>query len=115
MLNYNVDALFAARNIKYRAKFLMEHGISYNLANRIVSGQYDKMSLEVMEQLCRAFNCTPNDIYLYVPEKEEDKNNLNALMKLAHDPAKVTQVNSMMGSLPLDKLYELAEIINSKK
>lgn len=114
MLQYNIDTLFKARNIKERGKFLTKHGISPNLAHRISSGQYDKISLKIMEKLCRAFNCTPNDIYRYTPDNEIDKSELNALNKIAHAPNAFADTSALY-NLPLDKLSELAAIINAKK
>ena len=114
MLHYNLKALFKARNIKEPGRFLTKHGISNNLAHRITSGQYDKVSLEVMEKLCRALNCTPNDIYRFTPDSETDKTELLALNKIAHTENTYTDA-SLIFNLPLDKLNEIAAIINSKK
>lgn len=114
MLEYNIQSLFRARNIKEKIKFLTNHDISLNLAHRICSGQYDKISIEVMEKLCRAFNCTPNDIYRFTPDSEADKSELVALNKIAHPETAFTDTQ-VLYNLPLDKLSELAAIINAKK
>ena len=114
MLQYNIDNLFILRNIKDKSRFLTKHGISTNLAHRISTGQYDKISLKIMEKLCRAFNCTPNDIYTFTPDNEIDKSELNALNKIAHTPTTYSDTNALY-NLPLDKLSELAALINSKK
>ena len=111
MLTYNITPLFQKRNIKYRAKHLMQHGISYNLANRIVTGQLDKISLDVLERLCQALNCTPNDIYNYTPNTEADKNEQNALLKLVKENTDTDNLSKMLRDLPLDKLKEIEEVL----
>ena len=111
MLSYHIKHLFKARNIKYPAKHLMEYGISYNVANRIVAGQLDKISLDIMERLCCAFNCTPNDIYSYTPNTDADKNEMNALLKLIKKDTEIDNLGNILRSLPLDKLKEIEEVL----
>ena len=114
MLQYNIDNLFTLRNIKDKGRFLTKNGLSTNIAHRIATGQYDKISLTIMEKLCRAFNCTPNDIYRFIPDNEIDKSELNALNKIAHSENTYQNTNALY-NLPLDKLNELAALVNSKK
>lgn len=113
MLHYNLKALFKARDIKEPNRFLVKHGISQNIAHRLTTGQYDKMSLEILEKLCRALNCTPNDIYRFAPDTDADKNELLALTKIAHTENTYTST-SVLFNLPLDKLNEIAALINKK-
>lgn len=113
MLQYNIEALFRARNVKDKGRFLTKHGISTNLAHRITTGKYDKISLPVMEKLCRAFNCTPNDIYRFIPNNEADKNETIALNKIAHSENAYAD-SSFLFNLPLEKLNELTALLKNK-
>ena len=67
-----------------------------------------------MEKLCRAFNCTPNDIYNFIPNTEADKHETIALNKITH-PENAYADTSFLYNLPLEKLNELTAIINAKK
>ncbi|WP_022763318.1 helix-turn-helix domain-containing protein [Butyrivibrio sp. AD3002] len=46
--------------------------ISANIISKIKSGQY--IALEKVESICKAMNCTPNDILVFLPESEEENN-----------------------------------------
>ena len=114
MLQYNLNALFKLRNIKEPSRFLTKQGISANIAHRLTTGQYDKISLQILEKLCRALNCTPNDIYRFTPDNETDKSDILALNKINHSEKTLADTTALY-NLPLEKLSELATIINAKK
>jgi DNA-binding Xre family transcriptional regulator len=113
MLHYNLNNLFKARNIKEPNRFLVKHGISSNIAHRLVAGQTDKISLKILEKLCRALNCTPNDIYRFVPNNDTDKSERLALNKIAHTDSDYPDTTGI-ANIPLEKLSEIANIINNK-
>lgn len=46
--------------------------ISANIISKIKSGQY--IALEKVESICKAMDCTPNDILVFLPESEEENN-----------------------------------------
>ena len=114
MLTYNFNRLFKARGITDKAGFLRQHGLSYNISNRIVSGNFDKISTDIMEVLCHSFNCTPNDIYQYAADKEQDKNESNALMKLVKDDNNTGNVGDILNAMPLEKLKEFEQALRKK-
>ena len=82
--------------------------------HRITTGKYDKISLKILEKLCRALNCTPNDIYRFTPDNELDKSEHLSLNKIAHTDS--TYLNSsQLFNLPIEKLNEIAALINNQK
>ena len=50
-----------------RAQLMREAKISANIIAKIKKGQY--MSLDKVESICTALDCTPNDILEFVPEE----------------------------------------------
>ena len=55
------------------AELMRRAKISANIITKIKNGQY--MALDKVESICRAMNCTPNDILEFLPntEKSEDR------------------------------------------
>lgn len=52
------------------AELMRRAKISANIITKIKNGQY--MALDKVESICRAMNCTPNDILEFLPEEKED-------------------------------------------
>lgn len=52
------------------AELMRRAKISANIITKIKTGQY--MALDKVESICRAMNCTPNDILEFLPEEKED-------------------------------------------
>ncbi len=115
MLTYNFKQIFKARGIRNPATMLVKNGITYNIANRIAAGSVDKISLRIMEKVCRVLNCTPNDIYNFTPDNEADKSEHNALMALSKNDSRATAVQELLQTLPIEKLSALADLLNQKK
>lgn len=45
--------------------------ISANIITKIKTGQY--MALDKVESICKAMECTPNDILIFLPDIEEQE------------------------------------------
>jgi putative transcriptional regulator len=52
------------------AELMRRAKISANIITKIKNGQY--MALDKVESICRAMNCTPNDILEFLPEEKGD-------------------------------------------
>lgn len=66
--------LLIEREISH-SQLMREANISANIISKIKNGQY--ISLDKVESICNALNCTPNDILVFVP----DEINLNTHSK----------------------------------
>lgn len=51
------------------AQLMKEANISANIITKIKTGKY--MALDKVESICKALNCTPNDILEFVLQREE--------------------------------------------
>ncbi len=49
-----------------------ESGISYPTLHKIVNGKTSSISYEVLNQLCRVFNCQLGELFEYIPDTEKE-------------------------------------------
>ena len=52
------------------ADLMRQAHISANIISKIKTGQY--IALDKVESICNAMNCTPNDILVFLPNKEKE-------------------------------------------
>ena len=55
------------------SQLMREAHISANIISKIKSGQY--IALDKVESICKALNCTPNDILVFLPDNPDDNSN----------------------------------------
>ena len=54
------------------SQLMRDANISANIISKIKTGQY--IALDKVESICNALDCTPNDILVFLPEKENNNN-----------------------------------------
>ena len=113
MLKYNIQRLIKIRGIEKPAIHLSKFGIDYQAAIRLSRNKTKAILPEVMEKLCYAFNCTPNDLYEWTPSTKEEDNASNPLKRLKRDDS--IDLRSKHLDIPLDKLEEYVNSINEVK
>ena len=47
-------------------------GMSYQNFNKMVNNETKSIRYETIDTLCAIFSCTPNDLFIYEPEKEQN-------------------------------------------
>lgn len=70
MLKLNLSPIFKARGIRKPYTFLRNHGFTHNIAHKLMSGTSRECRYDHIERLCRAVLCTPNDLFLWIPDKD---------------------------------------------
>jgi len=65
--------------------------------------------------LCKAFNCTPNDMMDWLPDKPEEKNESNPLTALFRDSGSSIDLTNFAFGLPYDALPEFAKKVDEFK
>lgn len=71
-VNYKkLQHILIERNISH-SQLMKEANISANIISKIKTGQY--IALDKVESICNALDCTPNDILVFLPEKENIDN-----------------------------------------
>lgn len=113
MLNYNFDRIFKARGIERPFTYLRKAGFSDNFATRVRNNRVKRLNLEVMERLCIALHCTPNDLMEWIPDNRQTVGKdhpINSIKK----SEKVADITKTLNSVPLGKLEEIENLISEK-
>lgn len=69
MLSYNLKQVMLARGIDRPHRFLVKAGFSRHTASRLLDMRCQKIFAEHVDKLCAALLCTPNDLFVWVPDK----------------------------------------------
>lgn len=113
MLIYNVHAICKARGIKQPYTFLVKSGISRRTAGRILNNETGSMVLKHVEIICSALNCEPNDLVVWVPDKNVVYRDDFALKRLQKKDMGEELLNAL-ATMPLDKLKEVSDMVLGK-
>lgn len=71
-VNYKkLQHILIERDISH-SQLMRKANISANIISKIKTGQY--IALDKVESICNALDCTPNDILVFLPEKENIDN-----------------------------------------
>jgi putative transcriptional regulator len=58
---------------KWRIKDLATHaGVGRDTVSRYYHGKVNAIDVDVLNRLCRALDCQPGDLLVYVPDEEVD-------------------------------------------
>lgn len=71
MLEYAIGQYMQAKGIQYMVPYLQKKGFAYHAARHAISNKHTGMRLDVVEKLCLALDCTPNDILIYRPSSKD--------------------------------------------
>ena len=114
MLKYNLSKLFVSWAIPNVPVFLVKNGFKKHIAYRIAKEEFTFLPLNQMEKLCYIFNCTPNDLMEWQPDKPEQLNEDIPLKKLLN-PGSQNNIMNIVKGVPYDKLAEFAKKMEEVK
>jgi DNA-binding Xre family transcriptional regulator len=106
MIKLNLGPLFEARGIEKPYSYLLKKGIPRHTAQRILSGEHTHLHFRHVELLCKAFNCSPNDLLIYIPNKEEQLPENHPLHQLKKESVDFSWLQST-ANMPLQELHQL--------
>ena len=116
MLRYNFQRLFTQRGVNNQILYLIGAGFTRGVASRIVNKKNYRLSPKQIETLCKAFNCSPNDLFEWTPDKPDEINGNNPLQDLIRNNSAVVDFKNFSAEIPMNKLPDFAkEIDNIKK
>lgn len=113
MLRYNFSRMFKARGIEKPAVYLKSVGFSVNFAVKVKNNKVVRINLRELEKLCLVLQCTPNDFYEWIPDKNTQTDANHPLNKIKKSE-KVIDLTKMLNSIPLDCLDEIESVITEK-
>lgn len=113
MLKYNLKRLITNRAVLQPVGYLKKFGITKQTASRIVGGRFATLKLSQLENLCIAFNCTPNDLFEYTPDDKIKTQNHPLTTLIRNEQSK--KVQEILNDIPIDKLSAFTNKIDELK
>lgn len=110
MLYFNLNPVFAARQITKPYTFMVSIGIAPNTAAKISKNDMHVLRLSHIELLCRELNCQPNDLLAFKDNPQKPLTANHPLLKLTPQPIN-NNWQQKLKTLPLEKLKQISEII----
>jgi DNA-binding Xre family transcriptional regulator len=112
MIQLNLNRIFKARGIEQPYRFLVKGGFVSFTAHKYKNGKVDQIRLDHIEQLCILLNCTPNDIFEWVPNDLLDDRPDHPLQKIRRREKRI-EINRLLSKMPLHKLEEIETLLQS--
>lgn len=114
MIQLNLKRIFKARGIEQPYRFLVKSGFVPFTAHKYKNGKVEHIRLDHIEQLCILLNCTPNDIFDWIPNDLLDDRPDHPLQKIRRREKKI-EINKLLMGMPLEKLEEIERMIESHR
>jgi len=114
MLRYNFTRIFKAKAIDRPFTFLKKAGFSESFASKVKNNNVYRLHVDLLERLCISIGCTPNDIMEWSPKNNSSLKPEHPLNELRRSE-KLFDLTTALNSLPLSKLEEIEQLINSGK
>lgn len=114
MLKLNLDRIFKVKGIDKPNQYLQKIGNSPVYASNLVREKVTSIKFHKLEQMCIKFNCTPNDLFDYIPNKQSPLAPGHALHSVSKSEA-IGEVNKLLHDLPLEKIEQLYALLKESK
>ncbi len=114
MLQLNLKRIFKARGIFEPYKFLVQSGFVPFTAHKYKNGSVAHMRIDHIEKLCVLLNCTPNDLFEWVPSDLLEDRADHPLQRIRRREKKI-EINKLLEKFSLEKLEEIQELIATQK
>jgi DNA-binding Xre family transcriptional regulator len=114
MLVLNLKAIFSARGIDNPFSFLVNAGLSRHTATDFLHNTTGTVKLRYLELICSRLNCTPNDLFVWIPDNKTivpESHQLNALKK----NNKSFDLKKTFNNIPVDQLTRIAEMLKNQE
>ena len=113
MIIYRFDRLFRARGIDRPFTFLQQAGFSMNFASKIKNNRVSRLNMKEMEKLCLLLRCTPNDMMVWIPDKNVPHDADVPLASLRLPEIEIDMVKAI-NAIPLAKLERIEKLIQEE-
>ena len=114
MLKFNLSRILTMRGIDKPFAFLVKRGFYRTVASGLINNRVQIIKLSHLETLCRALNCTPNDLFEWQPKENDALGANHPLNTLIREKSAADFVR-MYKEIPLDKLDKVEEFIAQLK
>ena len=114
MLSLNLKPIFAARGIEKPYTYLVKAGFPAYTAHNLLSAKTVTFHLRNIDKLCTLLNCTPNDLLVWTPNRNEKLADSHPITRLKKQDTDLNWQDTIK-TVPLDQLGEIVKIINGHK
>ncbi|MCF8276321.1 MAG: helix-turn-helix transcriptional regulator [Flavobacteriales bacterium] len=114
MIRLDVNRLLKMRGVKFGNVWLSKRGFSYKQARRLLDGSAKSVGIDHLFKLCKAFECTPNELFRYEPDGNEQLSYLAGLMRgpIVHSPQDLLE---NLSQAEVERLMKQLEEMRSRK
>jgi len=113
MLYFNIPKLFKLRNISKPRIFLSQNGFTYSQAKNLATYRRSNISVNVVEKLCLALNCTPNDLLEWIPSKDSQVPENHPLHALK--PSETLDLDELLKDIAPSQIPQIKKAIQQAK
>ncbi len=114
MLYLNLQPILTARGIKNPYTYLVQQGISYGVANKLMYSTSRGFKLDTIEKLCEILNCEVHDLLVWHPNAQQAVNPNHPLQPLRPTKNQAENPEISLFSLPYKKLKEISKNLNAE-
>lgn len=113
MLSFNLNHIFKLRGITNPNNLLVKSGISPHIASDMMNNVKKSYKLKHIEILCEKLNCTPNDLFIWKPDKDN-------IIPADHQLTKLKKINpdsdwyNTLKTIPIEQLNEIITTISKQ-
>ncbi len=112
MIKLNLKPIFKMKGITKPVKYLIEKGHSGSYANAVINDKPSSIPFKKLEQFCIDFNCTPNDLFDFIPENDQKLSDDHALYSISKGDA-LGEIHKLLNDLPVSRIQELYGILKN--
>jgi DNA-binding Xre family transcriptional regulator len=113
VIKFNFKRIFKARDIERPYTYLVKHGFTPNTATRMANENIKMLNLKNIETLCQLWQCTPNDLLEWVPDKYSVDATTHPLRELIRKEIHVN-IKEILNAIPISQLAEVEKFIKEK-
>lgn len=112
MIFFNSARIFRLKSIHRPFSYLVKMGYSTGYATKLSRNQVSQINLQYLERFCRDFNCTPNDVFDFRLNRNDDLPSDHALHSLRKKEL-TNEINHIINALPVEKIEQIHNIIKN--
>src|SRR4051794_21905631 len=113
MLYFDFAPMFRLRGISNPYRLLVQSGIAPKTAQNLVHTAPKTIRLEHLEIICRALNCTPNDVVRFKQDESKPVGENHALKKIENRID--ISVADMLKKISLEELQQISVMMQQQK
>lgn len=106
----DIDGMAQARGVRRLHRFLMDHGFTRYMSTQLAQGRLTQIDLKVLARLCEVFNCTVNDLLVFVPDSPEELERKPMFKSMVRQAAPV-DVLARLQELDAEGLKRVQEVL----